>query len=179
MEQNHYFIQFCSTNVTTSNLFTLFFSDFVFKRYWLTQKFEILSPKTKGTSHTSFVSDWEIQVLFNKLQSRINLSALLLTILGYRNKKKLKFLIFRQRRVQTCVFLRKFHPWTNLTALLVTIMGYRNKKGNSEILKFDLLRVPSIQIPTKKYRTLSFVDQIWMHSLLPICGKFTRALQAH
>jgi hypothetical protein len=40
-----------------TNMFTLSFSDFVFKRYWRTQKFEILSPK--GTSHTNFVSEWE------------------------------------------------------------------------------------------------------------------------
>jgi hypothetical protein len=40
-----------------TNLFTFLFSDFAFKSYWRTQKFEISSPK--GTSHTNFVSEWE------------------------------------------------------------------------------------------------------------------------
>jgi hypothetical protein len=38
--------------------------------------------------------------------------------------------------------------------------GVQEQKTGLKILKFDLLRVPSIQIPTKKYWTLSFVDQI-------------------
>jgi hypothetical protein len=39
------------------NLIALLFSDFVFKRCWRAQKFEIFS--SKGTSHTYFMSEWE------------------------------------------------------------------------------------------------------------------------
>jgi hypothetical protein len=39
-----------------TNLIALFFSNFVFKRQWRTQNFEILS--SKGTSHTNSGSEW-------------------------------------------------------------------------------------------------------------------------
>jgi hypothetical protein len=39
-------------------------------------------------------------------------------------------------------------------------IGVQEQKKELRILKFDILRVPFIQIPTKKCWTLSFVDQI-------------------
>jgi hypothetical protein len=94
---------------------------------------------------------------------------LLVTILGSRNKitnsefwnltyKGYPQYKFRLRKVKTCVLLRKFHSRSNLTALLVTTLCSR--KNGLRILRFDVLRVPLMQIPTKKRWTLSFVDKI-------------------
>jgi hypothetical protein len=138
MEQNHCFIQFCLTNVTIEQIFSHFYSVILYLKdigVLINLKFWVLRvPPIQISSQNG-----KIQVLFNKFSRRINLMALLLTILGSRNKKmnskfwNLAYLgylpyKFRLRRVQTCVLLRKFHPKTNLTALLVTLMGSRNKK---------------------------------------------------
>jgi hypothetical protein len=40
-----------------TNLIALLFSEFLFKRQWRSQKFEILSPK--GNNLTNFVSEWK------------------------------------------------------------------------------------------------------------------------
>jgi hypothetical protein len=41
-------------------------------------------------------------------------------------------------------------------------IGFQEQQQTLKILKFDILRVPPIQIPTKKCWTLSFVKQISM-----------------
>jgi hypothetical protein len=128
-----------------------------------------------------------MQVLFNKFHRRINLMVVLVTILGSRNTKKyskfwnltsLRYLPykFRLRRVKTWVLLSKLHPRTYLMALLLTKSGSRNKNFEMYILKGYL---------PYKFR-LRKVEEAWFffrtnlkHSLLPICGKFTRALLAH
>jgi hypothetical protein len=113
----------------------------------------------------------EMKVLFNKFLSRINLVALLLSDLGYRDKKsnsefrhftysRCSPYKFRLIKVKICVLLRKYYSRSNLSALLVTMLGPRNKKMNSEFWKFYILRVLSIRIPTKKDLNLCFVRKI-------------------
>jgi hypothetical protein len=57
-------------------------------------------------------------------------------------------------------FVKEFHRGTKPTALLVTILGSEYQKTLLRFLKFDILRIPPIQIPTKKGQTLSFVKKI-------------------
>jgi hypothetical protein len=61
-------------------------------------------------------------------------------------------------RIKPWVLLSKFHRKTNLMALLLCNMG-PGIKLLLKILKFDIPRVPPIQISTKKGWTLSFVHQ--------------------
>jgi hypothetical protein len=51
-------------------------------------------------------------------------------------------------------------PYNKFDGTFGNYGGAQEQKTNSELRKFDILRVPSKQIPTKKCWTLSFVDLI-------------------
>jgi hypothetical protein len=55
---------------------------------------------------------------------------------------------FRLRRVKTCVLFRKIYPRSNLMTLLAIIGVQEQTTVLIRILKFDILRVTPIQIPT-------------------------------
>jgi hypothetical protein len=51
---------------------------------------------------------------------------------------------------------QKILPETKFYGIFVTIKGSRNKEKTYEILKFDIPRVPTIQIAKKKGQTFRF-----------------------
>jgi hypothetical protein len=79
------------------------------------------------------------------------------------------------------VFFNKFHRRTNVMTFLVTILGSRNQNKYT-VLKFDILRVPPIQIPTKKVKPC-FLSKFRcrtksMHFLLPMRQVYTHPTSA-
>jgi hypothetical protein len=82
--------------------------------------------------------------------------------------------------------LSKFHHRTNVMSFLVTNLGSKNTTVFSEfwILTSNIFWLRKV----KSWVLMAFLvsqgiklhkQQFFMHSLLPICGKFTRALLAH
>jgi hypothetical protein len=54
------------------------------------------------------------------------------------------------KKDQTLSFVSKLHLRIHLMALLVTILGLKKKEKMLRVLKFDILKVPPIRIPSKK-----------------------------
>jgi hypothetical protein len=67
-----------------TKLMALLFSIFAFQRQLGTQNLKILSPK--GTSHTNSDSEWGNEIFLSEFHHRTNLTALLFSNLGSRNK---------------------------------------------------------------------------------------------
>jgi hypothetical protein len=113
----------------------------------------------------------EMKVLFKKFHRRINLMALLVTILGSRNKKNelkiLKFGVLRVPPIQiltkkdsSLCFVKKISPWNKSEGTFANYIWVQDQKHKLKVLKFDILRLPPIQITTKNGGNLSFEKRI-------------------
>jgi hypothetical protein len=63
-------------------------------------------------------------------------------------------------------FVKKMSPFSTSDGTFDNSIVVQKQKNGLRILRFDILRVPPIQIQTKECKTPSFVDQILLQNKL-------------
>jgi hypothetical protein len=147
MEQNHCFIQFCSTNVTIEQICSQFYSVILYLKdigVLRNLKFWVLRVPSNQISS----QNGKIQVLFNKFPETKKWTQ----NFEIRYTKGTPIQISTKKGSNLC-FVKKISPLNKSAGFFGNYNGVQEQKTELRVLRFYLLRVPSIQNPTKKYWT--------------------------